>query len=466
MADLELCYLSIADASRGIESKELSPVALTEALFARIDETDGRLRSYVRLMRASALDEARAAEARALAGRRLGQLDGIPIAVKDLYDTAGVVTAAGTGAYRERVPAEDATAVRRLREGGAVILGKTSTHELAMGGTTNNVHFGATHNPWRLDRVPGGSSGGSGAALAGGQALGALGTDTGGSIRIPAAFCGITGHKPTYGLVGRGGVVPLSLTLDHAGPMARSAEDCAILLSALAGPDARDLDSANAPDADYTAGLSASVRGLRLAVIPSLLEGCAPAVVENFEASVGVLRSLGIEIDECEPLAGFADDWRGLVDSLLAVEAASYIDGVLARRPGAIGEPVRGRLLAALEVKAVQYAKALETRKAVEHAYEAGLARFDGYVLPTSPLVAEPVAPDPTNEPPTPLKFRNTSVLNHSHQPAISVPNGFDADGLPTGLQIAGARFSDALVLRIGHGYQQATDFHTRRPLF
>ncbi|MSP21435.1 MAG: amidase [Dehalococcoidia bacterium] len=295
-------------------------------------------------MRASALAEARTAEARAQAGARLGPLDGIPIAVKDLYDTAGVVTAAGTGAYRERVPLADATAVRLLREAVAVLLGKTNTHELAMGGTTNNVHFGATHNLWHVDRVPGGSSGGSSAALAAGQTLGAMGTDTGGSIRIPAAFCGVTGHKPTYGIVGRGGIVPLSLTLDHAGPMARTVEDCAILLGVLAGSDPRDIDSANHPAEAYVNGPAIPVRGLRLAVIPSLVEGCEPAVLANFESSLEVLHGLGIEVGEAEPVAGFADDWRGLVTSLLAVEAASYIDGVLAKRPHSIGEPVRSRL--------------------------------------------------------------------------------------------------------------------------
>ncbi len=244
MADLELCYLDIAEASRRLDDGELSALAITEALFARIDETDVQLNAYVRLMRESALAEARAADERAQAGRRLGALDGIGIAVKDLYDTAGIMTAGGAGAYRSRIPALDATCVARLRAAGAVMLGKTNTHEIAMGGTTNNAHFGATHNPWKLDRVPGGSSGGSGAALAAGQALGALGTDTGGSIRIPAAFCGISGHKPTYGLVGRGGVMPLSWTLDHAGPMARTIEDCALLLNVLAGPDPRDLDNA------------------------------------------------------------------------------------------------------------------------------------------------------------------------------------------------------------------------------
>ncbi len=270
-ATIDLGALTIAEAGTRIAAGALSPTALTAAAFARIDETNPQVNAFVRLMRASAIAEAEAADIRARTGGRLGPLDGIPFAVKDLFDTAGVVTAAGTGAYRERVPTEDATAVRRLRDAGAVILGKTNTHELALGGTTNNVHYGPTRNPWRVDRVPGGSSGGSGAALAAGHALGALGTDTGGSIRIPAAFCGVTGHKPSYGLVGRGGVVPLSLTLDHAGPMARTALDCALILDVLAGHDARDPDSLERPPESFSAGIDRDIRGLRVAVIPSLV---------------------------------------------------------------------------------------------------------------------------------------------------------------------------------------------------
>ena len=465
MSEIDNVYLSIAEASRRIEARDLSPVDLTAAVFARIDQTDEATNSYVRLMRDSALAEAEAAAERARAGTRLGPLDGIPIGVKDIYDTAGVVTAAGTGAFRERVPDEDATAVRLLREAGAVITGKTNTHELALGGTTNNIHFGATHNPWKLDRLPGGSSGGSGAALAAGQCLGALGSDTGGSIRLPAALCGVTGHKPTYGLVGRGGVLPVSLTLDHAGPMARCVQDCALMLTALAGPDARDHDSANRDGADYAVALDAGVEGLRLAVVPSLVEELQDAVRENFERSLDVLRGLGIVIEHAEPMIG-AGDWRGDVAPLIVVEAATYIGTVLETRPQSIGEPTRGRLLGGREIPVTAYVRALEARKDVEARYERTLRehRLDGYVLPTSPNVAEPIAEDPTTELGSPSEGRNTSVFDHTHQPSLSVPNGLDAEGLPTGLMISTALFEDALALRIGHAYQQATDFHTQRP--
>ena len=466
MSDVDLCYLTIAEAGRLIASRELSPLELTEAVLRRIEETDATINSYVRLMRDSALAEARAAEDRAQAGQTIGPLDGIPIGVKDLYDTAGVVTAAGTAAYSERVPVDDATAVRLLRKAGAVIIGKTNTHELAMGGTTNNVHFGATHNPWKFDRVPGGSSGGSGAALAAGQALGALGTDTGGSIRIPAALCGVTGLKSTFGLVGRGGIVPLSLTRDHAGPMARSVEDCALMLNVLVGPDPRDLDSAmRERDGDYTSELHQGVAGLRLAVVPSLVEGCETAVEANFERSLEVLRGLGAEIGTIEPLAGFADDWRGLTRLGGGAEGASYIQDVLLRNPEKISEPMRGRLLEGLEAKAVDFVKAMEARKAVEQRYELALSAFDAYVLPTSPMTAEPIAEDASAaDPASTLRFRNTGVFNSTRQPAVSVPNGFDDDGLPTALMVAAAKFRDSVALCVAHAYQVATAFHLERP--
>ena len=452
---------TLAQASAAIDAGSTTPAELLEVALARIEETDGRLHAFVLLMTGSARSEADAATERARSGNRLGPLDGLPIAAKDLYDTAGVVTAGGTGALSERVPAEDATTIRLLREAGAVIVGKTNTHELALGGTTNNRYFGATHNPWHLDRVPGGSSGGSGAAVASGQSLGALGSDTGGSIRIPAAFCGITGHKPTYGLVSRAGVIPLSGTLDHAGPLARTAEDCALMLNVLAGYDPRDLDSVPRPQEDFTASLKDGIAGMTFATIPSLGADCETAVVENFERSLDILRDLGATVVEREPITG-EDNWRVKVGAIILAEAGTLNESSL--RGTGVAEPQRRRMLRGLETPVADYIRALEFRKVVEAAYEAALDGIDAYVVPTSPIVAEPIAEDPTEETPPTSKFRNTSVFDNTRQPSISVPNGFDQDGLPTGLMISTARFEDGRALRIAHAYQQATDYHVQVP--
>ncbi|MGE0228497.1 MAG: amidase [Dehalococcoidia bacterium] len=469
--DADLAYLSIAEAGPAIERGALSPVALLAAVFARIEVVEPRLNAYVRLMREAAFEEARAAEERARAGRRLSALDGIPIAVKDLIDTAGVATAAGTGAYHDRVPHADAEVVRRLREAGAVLVGKTNTHELAWGGTTNNKHFGATHNPWLLDRVPGGSSGGSGAAVAAGLALGALGTDTGGSIRIPAANCGVTGFKPSFGLVGRNGIVPLASTLDHAGPLARSVLDSALLLDILAGDDPGDADSEAVEHGSYAAGLldaGPRLDGVRLGVIPALLAGCEPAVLEAFERTIEVMRGLGAAVERVDALAGrTGENVRALVVTIISVEAAAHFGRLAAERGHLMSRPLRTRIEAALDIPVEDYRRALEGRADIERLCEAALleGRFDAFVVPTSPVQPEVIAPDPEREPDVPLRFRNTSVFNASRQPALSLPNGFDADGLPTGLMIAGARWADAAVLRIGHAYQQATAWHLRLPV-
>ncbi|MEX2447052.1 MAG: amidase [Dehalococcoidia bacterium] len=466
MTQPDLMDLTIADASARIDAGELSPVALTEAAFARIDATDATLNAFVRLMRGSALAEAEAAEQRARTRRRRSALDGIPVAVKDIFDTAGVVTSAGTAAFRERVPVEDATAVTRLREAGAAVIGKTNTHELALGGTTYNVHYGPTHNPWAPDHVPGGSSGGSAAAVAAGLGLGALGTDTGGSVRIPAAFCGITGHKPTYGLVGRGGVVPLALTLDHVGPMARTAFDCALMLEVLAGYDPRDHDSVSRPPERFAEQLEGGIAGMSLAVVPSLVEGVSAEVRARFGEALDVLAGLGARISEVEPMAG-VDDWRERMLPLIPVEGATNVEDILRHRPHQIGEPVRTRMASGLEFSAQAYVRALRMRQEIEARFERTLGPgrgLDAIVLPTALDTAEPIGPDATVETPPARKFRNTNVFDYSHQPSVSVPCGSDGQGLPVGLMISTAKWRDALALRIAHAYQDATDFHARRP--
>ncbi|MGE3961208.1 MAG: amidase [Dehalococcoidia bacterium] len=461
----DLTNLTIVEAAHLLERHEISAAELLEAHLDRIAATDGAVNSFVLVMADSARQEARASDERTARGARLGALDGIPIAVKDLYDTAGAVTTGGTGAYRDRVPSEDATAVAKLRAAGAVIVGKANTHELAFGGTTNNIHYGATRNPWNLERVPGGSSGGSGSALAARQAIGALGTDTGGSIRIPATFCGITGHKPTYGLVSRAGVVPMSHTLDHAGPMARSALDCALMLNALQGYDGRDLDSVPRPAVDFTAGIEDGVRGLRLAIIPSMLDQALPAVEANFRAAVGVLGSLGADIIEVEPMASHPN-WRQTLTGLVSVESYAYHEELMLEEPCRIGPSVRGRIAQALEKTPWDYARALDARKLAEQRFEATLREegLAGYLAPTSPIVAFPIDADQErDEAPTTI-FVNTTVFDMTHQPSISVPAGFDEDGLPTGLMISAALWDDATALRAAHAFQGVTDWHTKTP--
>ena len=288
-------FLSIADASSEIDAGRLSPLDLTKATLERIAATDDQLNSYVLVMQESALAEAESATERARAGRRLSPLDGIPMGIKDIYDTGGAVTTNGTAAHRFRVPSVDSTPVARLRAAGAVVVGKTNTHELAMGGTTNNKHYGPMTVRLR-------------------SAL----RDTGGSIRGPASYCGISGIKPTYGLSSRAGVAALSHTLDHTGPMARTVLDCALMLNALQGYDPLDLDSADHPTEDFTAGIDGGVAGMTLAVIPSMLAAATDDVKAAFAASLEVLASLGARITQVEPLAG-VDDYRGLMMNIAAV---------------------------------------------------------------------------------------------------------------------------------------------------
>ena len=462
----DVVFLSIAEAGAEIAAGKLSPVDLTKSVLDKIEATDAQLNSYVLVMTESALADAEASAARARAGTLLGPLDGIPMGIKDLYDTAGYVTTNGTGAHRFRVPADDCTAVARLRAAGAVILGKTNTHELAMGGTTNNIHYGPTHNPWNLDRIPGGSSGGSGSALAAGQALGALGTDTGGSIRGPASYCGISGIKPTYGLSSRAGVGALSHTLDHTGPMARTAYDCALMLNALQGYDPLDLDSADHPTEDFTAGIEGGVRGMTFAVIPSLLAIATPEVKAAFATSIATFESLGARVVNIEPLAGI-DDYRGLVQSIGAIETNDYNEAIVNQDPPVIAAVIRARIAMGKAVPAYLYSRMLDNRKMLERRMEGALKEngIDAYLLPSTPMTAFPIDPDP-NRDETPGRMRGgiTSIFNVSRQPSMSIPNGFDSEGLPTGLLISGAQWADAKVLRIAHAFQQATDFHTKRP--
>ncbi|MCJ7510706.1 MAG: aspartyl/glutamyl-tRNA amidotransferase subunit A [Dehalococcoidia bacterium] len=459
----QLVQLTIAEAARSFQSGELSPVELTRACLERIEAMDPKLNAFITLLPELAMAEARAAEQRLGRGERLGSLDGIPFAIKDLYETKGIRTTAGSKILADYVPAEDATCIRRLREQGVVLLGKLNMHEWAFGATNVVSHFGPAHNPWGLDRITGGSSGGSGAALAASLCLGSLGSDTGGSIRMPASMCGIVGLKPTYGRVSKHGVVPLSGSLDHAGPMTRTVEDAALVLQAIAGPDPDDLTTEDVPVPDYPAALSGEVRGLRVGVPGGdALSGLDKDVETSFRATLKTLESLGASLVEVHiPALQRAE---AIWEAIAGPEAAAYHRRNLEERPEDFSEPVRLRLQQGLQIRAVDYLRGLEGLQQLRAEVAQQYAKIDVLVTPTTASTASRIEDELAASGREVHIHRLTCPFNLTGQPAISVPCGFDSQGLPVGLQIVGRAFDEETVLRVAHAYEQATDWHKARP--
>jgi aspartyl-tRNA(Asn)/glutamyl-tRNA(Gln) amidotransferase subunit A len=455
----ELYDLTIAEAGRGLAGKAFSPVELVGAVLARAEATEPKINAFITRTAERALEMAAASERRYLRGEALGPLDGIPLAYKDIFDTAGVRTTAGSRLLGDRVPDTDATAVARLRAAGAVMVGKVNTHEFAMGATTINPHYGPTRNPWNTEHIPGGSSGGSGAAVAAGSALGALGSDTGGSIRMPSCLCGISGIKPTYGRVSRAGVYPLSWSLDHAGPMARTAEDCALLLKAIAGQDPRDPGSSPEPVPDYTAGFGRDLRGRRLGLPRELFTfPMEPEVERAVRVAVGKLEELGAETREVE--LGVAAQGRLLVGPIVGAEHASVHEDWTPEEFALIGADIQERIRSGRLYRGAQFGRAPRARTALRRDLRAALEGLDALVLSTMPMVA------PRIEGPIDMAALSAfmGLFNVSGFPALSVPCGFGAGGLPVGLQIAGRPYEEGAILAIAHAYQAATDWHLRRP--
>jgi aspartyl-tRNA(Asn)/glutamyl-tRNA(Gln) amidotransferase subunit A len=450
-----------AETARPVRTRDVSPVEAVRALLDRIDRFDARLGCYVNVLADSALAQARVAEQEIAAGARRGPLHGVPMALKDIFDTAGVETASGAKVFAGNVPVEDAFVVRRLREAGAILLGKLNMHELAYGLTNTNPHFGPCRNPWDTERVPGGSSGGSAAALAGGLCELSLGTDTGGSIRLPAAACGIVGLKPTFGRVSRRGVLNLSWSLDHVGPMTRTVEDAALVLDAIAGPDPKDPWCSTRPVDRYAAGLGAPVDGLRIgAPTDHFFEGVDAPVERAVRAAIDVLRERGAELVDV-PLPHTKDGYYPLL-GILGAEASAFHAARLRARPDDFGEDVRLRLLFGLELSATDVVVARRWQWLVREDFRRALERCDVMAMPTIPHVAPRIGAVVPREPESAWN-RFMAPANLAGLPAISVPCGF-VEGLPVGLQITGRPFDEATVLQVAHAYEQATDWHTRRP--
>jgi aspartyl-tRNA(Asn)/glutamyl-tRNA(Gln) amidotransferase subunit A len=454
-----IAYATIRELGARYRKRELSPVEVTRALLARIEKLDPALHAFVTLTPDRALADARAAEEALRRGDERPLL-GIPVGHKDIYLTRGIRTTGGSALFADWVPDTDSTVGRRWQDAGTVLLGKLITHEFAFGLQFPGHRFQPARNPWNLEHIPGGSSSGSGAALAAGLLHGATGSDTGGSIRGPAAFCGITGLKPTYGRVSRAGVMTLSWTLDHTGPMARTVEDCAYLLQAIAGHDAADPASSTRPVDDYVGALDGNVRGLRIGVPRNyFFEDADTDNVRAFEDALGSLRKLGAEVRDLQiPAFNLSRSFMLIMLS----EAFAYHEQDLRLHPELYGEMLRERLLTGALVTGPEYVQAQRVRMQICADVAEVMKTVDVLATPTTPKTAPTFKTmyDPE------LAFPRTNMppFNLTGQPTLALPCGLSASGLPLSLQLSGRAFEEATVLRLGHAYQRATDWHTRRP--
>ncbi len=472
--DYVMPYTSIRAAAEEIHSGLITPTELVLETLECIDEQDGDIQAYITVMRDQALADADKAETELRTGLYRSQLHGIPIAIKDLIAVKGVRTTAGSRVLENHISQEDAMVVEQLRKSGAIIIGKTNTFEFAYG-----PYSPPTRNPWHHERITGGSSGGSAAAVASGMALGAIGTDTGGSIRIPAACCGVTGLKPTYGRVSCYGVIPLSWSLDHVGPMGRSAEDCALLFDAIAKYDPRDPNSVpgppTAPSRSTTTLISGaegrgpmSLQGIKLGVPQeSFYAPLDPEVRTLWRAALHVLEEEGAELLDVDLPRPTMDLYRTI--QMPEATLAHLQKGWLTEHLDLYSETVRTRLLQGQTITAVDYLRTLYERRIFSSSLRAVMQRVDAFVLPTLPIPAIPFAQagqdieiDGITENATVALLRLTMPFNLAGLPAITFPGGFTGEGLPVGIQVAGKPFEEATVLRIAHAYQQLTDWHHR----
>lgn len=454
--------MTLREASAAVQARKVSPVELTKACLERITRLDGKINSFITVTGDLALEQARQAEAEILRGRSRGPLHGVPIALKDNIDTVGVRTTGASALFADRIPKEDAEVTRRLKDAGAVLLGKLNLHEFAAGGTSVVSYFGPVHNPWILDRAPGGSSGGSSAAVAARLCFGALGTDTGGSIRTPSSFCGTVGFKPTYGRVSNRNVIPLTWSLDHVGPITRTVEDAAILLNVLAGYDPLDLSSADMPVEDYTKAIGAAVKGMKIGIPrASYFDKLDPDVAKAVETALDRIKGMVASVKDVQ-IPATAD-----VPTLGAAETYAFHREWFTRSPNLYQPATRNRLQRAGEQPAWRYVDARREIERLRREIRRTFETVDLLIAPTTKrppyTIEESLRRDEAERAPAPI-LANTGQFNIFGLPTISIPCGFTHEGLPVGLQISGAHWKESQVLALAHAYEQATDWHKRSP--
>jgi aspartyl-tRNA(Asn)/glutamyl-tRNA(Gln) amidotransferase subunit A len=449
----ETVQLTLEDAAALVREGRVSPADLTEACLARIEAVEPRLNAFVTVTTDLARVQAREATAEIKSGRYRGPLHGIPVAVKDLFATQGIRTTAGSRILADWIPDEDATVVRKLREAGAVLLGKLGMHEFAYGVSSVNPHFGDVHNPWDATKIPGGSSGGSAVAVTAGEAYATLGSDTGGSIRIPASLCGCVGLKPTFGRASLFGAIPLAWSLDHPGPLARTVRDVAIATAAIAGFDPRDPISAERPVPDFLAGIDRGARGLRVGVpTDHVWDQCDPAIAGSVRGAIDALARAGAEIVEIRWPRGA--EYAAASSAVLGVEARAYHEGSFPGRSADYGPLIRARLAAQGDVDALTYARSMRLLlEARAGAADRDLEGVDVLAMPTVPSRAWTI--EEAKNIPRPSEWtRITRIFDLTGQPAISVPCGIDPDGIPIGLQFAARMWDEAAALRAARAYE------------
>jgi aspartyl-tRNA(Asn)/glutamyl-tRNA(Gln) amidotransferase subunit A len=462
----DLAFLSISQLSALIRERKVSPVEVTEATLKRIEKLNPTLNVFITVTSELAMNAAREAESEIQHKKWRGPLHGVPIAVKDLFDTAGIRTTAGSGVFKDRVPVQDAEVIRRLKSAGAVLVGKTNMHEFAFGGSSLVTYFGGVHNPWELGHIAGGSSGGSAAALAAGLCYGALGSDTAGSIRQPASYCGIVGLKPTYGLVSTRGVIPLSWSLDHVGPMARTVEDTATLLQAIAGYDAEDVASVQVTVPNYANAIHSRPSPVRIGVARDFFfEGLDSEIQAAVNAALAVFAKLASRISDVSVDARNQEDLRSTIRS---AEAYTYHKEFMEKTPELYQPETLARLRVSAKVGVVEYIRARRQLEITRRRSVEVFQKVDVVVTPTCPIVPPPIS-DFSGDRNGSADFLNrniqdTSPFNVFGWPTISVPCGFTASGLPIGLQVSGPPAGDAMVLQVARAYERATDWYNRKP--